>query len=782
MKTQLFAAIAVCIFLTSALFIDPVNSATKVTAIIQTNGIITSSTSTKLTVILRNIGVMGGAKEAIETSVDTFVSNNRHITAITISDMHQYGIWWYGYSFSKTSGTWMGVTFTQLKTMIDRFHYHGLKVGIETTAIAWIGQEEYKYITTQHPELAFTDANGLRATGIDNAAALTKNPGTNKVVPNFFATFATDDTINNITAGTRLIDLYTTRLTQMIKDGLGWDFWFGTDGWNGMSNQGYYWNSATASKCYGFSTQEENEYGNWSSATLPPNWSSLNQVQKANAIINDQSFLNNWFYYWQIRFAQMYSQIKQAFINAGQSADTFHLIGTADTSSGPNNPGGLCAVGMYNMSLLAEFNAVDYFYTDQEWATPAGTLGQNEAYVGALVKMQNPTLTPIIGIQPQDFRGGTYTLEQVKQAYLDQVINYVWFNGYRYRVAAPNIIMMQYSFGDWSKQEIDNFFNFVQATCKLLANAEPNWLGPVYATPSSISAMGNAWYQMNWSFSQWAWTANLQNNPQYINSEMGTIILDEALQDTGPTLLGLDDVMINLWESGKLNLWYWENSGRDWGMSSVWAAKSTAAVPSIESKISNAFHITRSYGSTTSYTILTGLTDLTANAIAANYAGTTYALSNDQYYAHGVYIAQPGFVSIANFTGDTPHRIAIGYYKSPTSSNFLLTHMANVLPKDMINTMLYWASDCPISSTASLIDLKILQSGDTIVIPMTNQKGSGSISSTLSIDAEGLGLGIVNNYRIYWASSGNVVTFTSWNSVQIVLQGSDLLVISPVLN
>jgi hypothetical protein len=273
MKRQVFTIIAVCICITSNLFINPVNSATTATAIIQTNGTISQNTSKELTVILRGICItnLNPNTMNIATWVDNYVSIHSYATAVTLSDMHHYGIWWYGYNFSETQGTWMGWTFGQLKTIIDRFHYHGWHVGLETTGVAWTDQEEYNYITKLHPELAYTDANGYRATGIDNATNLTKNPGYNNVIPDFLAKFATDDPVNNITAGTRLIDLYNQRLSQMIQEGLEWDFWYGTDGWNGFTNQGYYWNSKTASSCYSFSLQEENEYAAWSGATLPAN-------------------------------------------------------------------------------------------------------------------------------------------------------------------------------------------------------------------------------------------------------------------------------------------------------------------------------------------------------------------------------------------------------------------------------------------------------------------------------------------------------------------------------
>lgn len=224
------------------------------TTTIQSSGTITRQVTTNTTIILRSITITDLNPNTIDINkwVDSYVANHNYATAITIADMHQYGVWWFGYSFSATQGAWMGWTFNQLKQFIDAFHSHNWKVGLESTAIAWVNQEEYKYITTLHPELSFTNAEG-------NLAA-TINKGTNNIIPDPFAKFSTEDPINHIPIGTRLIDLYTTRLTQMIKEGLTWDFWFGTDGWNGLNLQGYTWTSANPANCNSFSDYEIDEW------------------------------------------------------------------------------------------------------------------------------------------------------------------------------------------------------------------------------------------------------------------------------------------------------------------------------------------------------------------------------------------------------------------------------------------------------------------------------------------------------------------------------------------
>lgn len=584
MKRRVFSASMVLIILPLSIFTSVYTAG--LFSNIQTHGTINYGNT--LSVILRGVTITSDLNPSgnINAWVDSYVANHTYANSIVLTDMHQYGIWWYGYTFSKTSGRWMGWTFNQLKTLIDRFHYHGWKVGLGSTGVAWDNQEEYNYIKNNHKELAFTDANGMRATGISNPSNLEKNPSYGNVIPDFFKNFTTTDTTNNIPAGTRLIDLYTTRLKQMILDGLQWDFWFGADGWNGFNIQGYYWNTPTKSSCYSFSLQEEYEWGNWTSPSmLPSGWGTMTNIQKADAITQNSTRLNNWWYYWQTRFAQMYAQIRQAFIDVGRTGP-FYLIGSADMSSEPAGGGNLSPTGMYNMSLLEKYNSVDYFYVDQEFTSlvrATYALGQEEAYVGALVKMQNPNLNPIIGLQPVDWLGNKRPLWEVKQSYLAQATNYVWFNGTRYRVSDPSIIMMQYpnrtGWLGWTKEEENELFNWIRAMVNILKNAEPVWLGPVYPIPNVKSgSLGTAWAGINFTFAQWVWTKNILNQPQYINQTMGTFLLDEALSDGGPQLQGLYNKMVNqLWGTGKLNLWYYECRGMDWTIGKVWNGYDSAA-------------------------------------------------------------------------------------------------------------------------------------------------------------------------------------------------------------
>jgi hypothetical protein len=792
--------------LISALFINVGNASSQTAITLQSSGTITqgsSATSTgsaPLTVILRGICItdLNPNQMNISAWVDSYVANHSYANAVTISDMHQYGIWWYGYSFSQTKGTWMGWTFQQLETLIDRFHYDGWKVGLETTEIAWEGQQEYNYIETLHPELAFTNANGVSAAVTDN--------NTNYIIPDPFAVFATPDPVNNITAGTRLIDLYTTRLTQMIKDGLSWDFWFGTDGWNGLNLEGYSWDSSNPAACYSFSQEEINEWatsqgitsssmvtiynvlgvaspipayvnaevsgtkyaavfqctatgtltalntftyspnganvklaiysgtsttpesllGQTNSVSVPASntakwyssnltssvavtagqdywlsvegsatiglyysgvtetmvdnsntfgafsnpfgtatssstsvtidaaynnqtrsWGSISTTQQASLIINQ--YLNPWNEYWQGRFAQEYAQIKQAFINAGESPNTFHVIGSADTSSVPDGGGNLSPAGMYNMTDMAQYNSLDYIYCDQEgasWGLGTYDLGPLQAFVGATIKMQNPSLNPIIGLQPVNWLETPYPLWEVEQEYLSQAVNYVWYNGIRYQVSVPNVIMMQYpnttGWAGWSASDMNSLFSFINSTIASLQNANPVWLGPTYTIPDGYVGPNFAFTYMNYSIAQWTWADNYAYNTY--NSEMGTVL-------------------------------------------------SGATLP---------------------------------------WSGTTESIDNQMYSAN----------------------------------------------------------NCPVVSSKSLIDLKIFQAANSnIIIPMTDQYDVGdsftipsSISTTLTINTTALGLTQpAQDYSVYWESAPNtLMPLSSSGSVTVTLNGgADVLVISP---
>jgi hypothetical protein len=748
-----------------------------------------------LTIILRGVNVGMGPPSNIETWVDGYVANHSYANSVCISDMHQYGIWWYGYSFTQSLGRWMGWTFNQLKQFIDRFHQHGWKVGLESTGVAWNDQEEYYYIQ-EHKELAFTDANGMRATGIENAANYEKNPGYNSVIPDWFKNF-TDNSMG--VHNQRLIDVYTIRLKQMIIDGLQWDYWFGTDGWNGFNIQGYYWFSNVKSNCYSFSVQEVNEWGNYTGLTLPSNWAIWNNSQKANWIFNDATAKNDWWNYWQERFAEMYVQIRQTFIEAGRPGP-YYFIGTVDVGTGADG-GNLSPAGMWNITKLVEKGAVDYFYVDQEGTAYVGAkygIAREQAYCAALAKANHINATPIIGLQLVDWLENKRPLWEVKQSYLAQAVNYIWYNGKRYRISDPTIIMAQYPNSDgwkgWSKEEENGLFQWIKKMATLLQNAEPVWLGPVYPLPIVKSgSLGMAWWGINFTFSQWAYSANLRDHPEYVNESMGTFLLDEALGDSGPRLEGCYSKMVEeLWGLNKLNLWYYEARGMDWRIGVVWNLENSELAE-------KNFKISYNRGTSANYTVSnkTNIQDDVGKWFVEGFENTNYVIdqSVNENFWHGLYLPSQGFVTVASFTYDLPQRIATGYFFNSSTSRFLLTHMPSgifsqhlLLPRDMMNKMLYWVSESPILSSESLVDLKILRLADgRLIVPVMNQRDVGDLMGasggwpldfTLNVDASVLGLGAPSSYKAYWQSNKNEISIGNWNRIETSLTGmADILVI-----
>lgn len=751
------------------------------------------------TIILRGIRIDSFTPpQDIESWVDSYVANHQYAKAVTLSDMHQYAVWWYGYDFRSDSGTWMGWTFSQLRTLLDRFHHYGWKVGLESTAIAWEDQDEYYYVQ-RHKEIAFTDANGMRATGIDDSLNFEKNPGRNKIIPDWFRNFT--DSLRGIT-NQRLIDVYTTRLRQMVLDGLEWDFWFGTDGWNGLNLQGYTWSLSNKNDFYSHSPQEQSEWGNWtSSSMLPQSWNTMDSIARANSIIDNSTRLNNWNSFWQTRFSQLYAQIRNALVNAGRPGP-FYLIGTVDLSSEPGSSGNLSPFGMWNITMLSKCNAVDYFYVDVESTDRVGAkyaIGREAAYAAALAKMQDPTVEPIIGLQPVDWTGAKRPLWEVKQSYLAQATNHIWFNGTRHRVSNPEIVMLQYpddtGWQGWSKEEEKELFNWIEAMAHILGDFTPLWLGPTYPIPDTKSgALGSAWSGINFTFAQWVWTTNIRDTPNFVDQSMGTFFLDEALGDSGSDLQSLSIRMLDeLWSNDKLNLWYYECRGFDWTMSSVWGTYAN--------KAEGYFHIVPQFGNSTTYEVLGNLTDPVARWIASGYEGNEYSIGDDVLSYRGIYLPKQGFVSIVSFTHDIQPRIAAGYFQDASTGRFLLTHMPSgsgpqnykkILPRSITNKMLYWVSKCPINSSEPLMDMKILNSSGAILIAMSNQRDVGddpgspegwTLNATLSIDAPALSLGDPSRYIIYWASGwngSNFYTTANWDKVQVSLEGmADVLVITP---
>lgn len=756
--------------------------------LIRSTGIIKSES--KLGVIMRHLSIQSFSPPSnIDRFVDDWVGNNTFGTENTIliytPDFFS-GIIAYEYHFTKTSGTWWGWSFNRLKQLIDRFHYHGWKVVMETTAIAYWDHAAYDYIKNKHPELSFTDANGVKAA----------NKGW-EIVIDMFANFSSGDPVLNIPAGSRLLDVYTARLKQQILDGLHWDGWFGSDGWNGPCIQGYLWGNSwddplpPADQYYSFSLQEMSEWAHWTRVNLPFTWNQMSLDDRRIWIRNNAA--SNWFQCWNLRWAQMYAQIRK---NAREAKPSFVMFKQIDDSAdwtgwGPTNP-----TGMMNITMWVEEDSCDYFvvltegtnldYPDSDLRSHA-ELGKIEAYSAGLVKSKAPQAHLIAGVQVQ-YCGDLIPIWVAKQEYLAEAQTYVWHNGTRYKAVDSKIVWVQYpeeNFPFYFPSGVKELFQWIQAMSTLLAqdSLTPLYLGPTFVLPTRQAGSGLSLRGFNYTFAQYVDALNIRFHPEYVNRNMNSILFDVINLAGAPwsTLDGLQDVTLRSFADGSLSVIV---ISQDYSphLADIWGAGSSEYIAD------KTFHMTPSDGSSLTSQVLAGISDPYGAWIASGYEGTTYSLTDD---AWGNYLASAGFIPIINFTDQ---RISLGIYYNSTSARFLYARSVTmdindiIIPRAIINRAIYWSTYCPINSSQPLLDLKVFKLADgTILVPMMNHKDMGgsslayqgtNLTSTLSFDALKLGLDNPSNYAMYWQGTGESVAFSSWNNIQITLQGmADTLVI-----
>ena len=755
--------------------------------------------STDLTVVQRHIRLDGLSPSMNITGfVDNWVKNysygDTNIICLYCNDPIQH-IVAYGYNFSKTSGTWDGWTFNQLKTLIDRFHYHGWKVVHETTSVSF-DHEGGKYIKTKHPELTFTNALGKRA-GIDFSS------GGWGFAYDWWAKYATADTYLNISAGTRLLDIYTQRFKQMMQDGLIWDGWFGTDGWNARSVThgilfGNNWEISLPApeSHYSFSSSEIEDWTIWTKVTLSPTWNTMNNTERANWIRSNATVAENWFEFWLEKQAKLLSQIRTT---ARTVNPDFFIINTVDVDS--EWAGGHGRTGLLDFPTLAKFNAVDYHYIDTESTGNIGgpwqddfnlqkyaELGKIQAYTAALLRTKDPFAVPLIGLQ---VRYGSANIPNWvnKMEYLAQAQSYVWVNGTRYRATDPTKIMIQYpkSSADGYDSETKELFGWIKLMLNLLnsESLKPIYLGPTYIIPFQPAGSPMAWWGFNYTFAQWVDVLNIRNHPERINASMQTLFIDMIQLSNAPhsTLLDTQSTILQMFTNGTLNVVAYSHGYRP-TFSSTWGAGSSEDYARV------IFHMgTESRGSSALSTVISGIQEPFGIWIASGYEGQTFELGDP-----GNYLAGLGFVPVANFTDN---RIALGIYYNSTSGRFVYGRRWSGaigdkgLPRSVINKALYWGSGSPMNSSEPLLDYKVFRLSDgTVLIPMMNHKNLGgydlswqgeSLPSTVSLDTYTLGLGNEIDYVMYWQSDSiNAMTISDWGKISVNLQGMvDILVIAP---
>ena len=99
-----------------------------------------------------------------------------------------------------------------------------MKVWWSSSGVAWHNQWLYNYVTKEHPELAFTDANGYTSNNAKPGQPYGNMPGNksvsyNTLIPDFWANYTTPDTKLGIANNTRLIDVITGKLGKSYPRG-----------------------------------------------------------------------------------------------------------------------------------------------------------------------------------------------------------------------------------------------------------------------------------------------------------------------------------------------------------------------------------------------------------------------------------------------------------------------------------------------------------------------------------------------------------------------------------
>lgn len=750
---------------------------------------------TSVTFILRYVWI-GAMKSA--SDVDQYVAEHPWGNAIILTGGSSgiYNIIRYtGYDPNKAWTEGGSFTYKQLKEVIDRFHYHGWKVIYSAGSMPTKTGDApiWNYINNSHRELAFTDGNGKLA-GLEGKDGKPMSTGgyRNRMLVNFFAKYTTLDEENNISVGARLIDVYCERLRQMISDkSFEWDGWFGVDGWNGFTVQGYYWlwstnelfgrwiGTSDVAKWYDCSYQAIEEWKNASDYyhpnDFPPEgWSLWNNTERGSWIRKNANL--KWWEYWMDCFAQMYAKIRQVFVDTRPEEWRVGTIIAQDMSSTWADNGVNNLVGMENLTAFAKYGSFDHYYIDCEWDNPPILWGRRQAYCAGLVKSKIPEAHCIVGFPIQYSYGKVAPTRLWKQQYLAQVQTYVWKNGSRYRAVDPNWILVwaptttTWDDESWHGQEMATWITKMSRLFSL--TTEPVWLGPVEVLNVYHSGTGLFYYSINYTFAQFTDIINLKNHPSYITNEWKTICLD-AIRGHSIKLTGIYETILQKYASGALNVivhFYDHQNDFD-----IYFGEGGE-------KCRSAFRLgDKSYGSTEDANVLSSseISDPVALWIASGYYENSYTLS-----LAGIHYSGEGFESIVNYTDG---RIALGISYNSSSGRFLYGRTVSngygiKLPRDMINKAIYWVSDCPINTSEPLLDLKVFKLKDgTVFIPMMNLRDfSSDLTSTLKIDATALGLITPTNYKMYWQSNiENTMPISDWNNIPVTLRdGADILVIA----
>jgi len=816
-KKQAFTAFIITAFIAAALFIQPSNAYLETSTTIQSNGLITytETQQTSLKVIVRNLGnPMPNWTNDIKENVDQWIQNYPWIeggaVVIEVGDVAQI-LWfnqlgWQGHSFNTTYGVisnecpW---TFDQLKTLIDRFHDHNVKVVLGIIGFAkpgwdWSNSDSWGWINNTHRELLFTHPDGSKY-GIEN------NQFTSPAPLNWFANFTSDDLTSGAKKGQTLYDLFSTRLGEMIDAGLQWDGIFGSEGWGSVGIIGGGSNSVWIDASEAAVDQWTNSPALFHPKSFPPDWETYTLMQKITWIQNNAN--TDWRGYWGYRyakdlFANVHDTIQsrrpaQWFVGDIFSPDPSWM----DPKRGATWGGWSPEVG-YNSTWLGEYCSGDtYLYFIDTETCYGGQLGEQaelakfQAYTAASVKGSDPRFHTIIGMQLNQVTKNPLWI--AKQEWLAQAQNYVWVNGVRYSAVDKYYCMIQYPDLDNGQLRSiwNDLFSWVNNMLNVMDNTTPVYLGPTYF--GGIRTWSPQYWDfnnLNYTFSQWSFSDNYSNNPQYFNPQMTALYIPATWYGIqGGSLSGWQNTVLNNFANGNINVIFTINN---WGNSAHNMLGQVAFGSSASEAASTAtFHLQNQEvsGTDNKVSIPTTITNPVAAWIASGYAGKDYSISG-MYGPYRGYKAATGFTDISTFTQSGASNF--GIYYNQTSGRFLYMCLASTyeyfqtnIPQEMINRGINWAANSPVNSSDPLAEYKVFSRTDgSIVLPMMNHRNMGSsadmgvpITTTLSIDSTKLELGSIENYRVYWASNpAFTLTASNWSSITVSLNGmADVLAIQP---
>jgi len=497
---------------------------------IQSHGTIQKGNNTISTVqgttILRGLTLsLVDPNQNLTQYVANYVGNYTFTTQmiVCLSDLQFDGILAFPTQFNSTDGHWGYIngypggiywTWDQLTTLINAFHVHGWQVWWSGTGIAWDGADIYNYITNDHPELSFTDANGLRANDID------KTVGYQNLIPNFWANYTSPDTTLGIANNTRLIDVICTKLGSMIDAGMHFDGFMLTDGWNGFNIQNYWFQYDTPSNVYySFGPQEETEWAQDSISGYglpaigqPSDWDNWNNTQRASWITGNKTAATQWYYWWCHRMSQMYLQIKDTILahsptHTGSLTNMMGADGSSQWSSG-NLGGG----GLLNFTMIDNDKSIDVWAPDQEGTGETESPNylkttQYDAYAAALIKSKIPSAQVAIYLQGTAYPDNRSAVPELnlRQCYIGQSQNFIMYDDKQYKVANQTIFGMQYppenipnngtgegainwSNPNWNNTAMHSLFKFIATVNQIFDDAKPIAFNtPIFTIPDGFT-------------------------------------------------------------------------------------------------------------------------------------------------------------------------------------------------------------------------------------------------------------------------------------------------------